>query len=382
MRNSRKRLAVWIIQIPETFTRHGSLQTAKRAYFALAMAAWHGQARQRARGRNAVFCNVEQVEIAEKLVKANEAADRKWAAGSAQRAETWASKRTSAASLVFDLSEKSWTWLHLLSLDAPLVGVLWQLLFAKALRAHLAPVVTLVTALVIWLIYVSDRILDSCRPEQATEEALRHRFYRKHRMAFLPAFLTVLLVTGWMACADLGFKTWRDGLLLAAIVGGYFAVVHALGGRARKWFPKEIAVAILFGIGTFMPVDVRVQQLHFRFLLPFVLFLLLLWMNTLFIEYSEWVALRRRAADRPHGSTVVMGQHAAALGFAVGVLALGAIASGWFPLARPILLAEGLSALGLGMLAWQWRRISSYTVRITADLVLLTPLALLFLGRR
>jgi len=38
-------------------------------------------------------------------------------------------------------------------------------------------------------------------------------------------------VTGWMAYADLGFKTWRDGLLLATIVGGYFVAVHLLSGR-------------------------------------------------------------------------------------------------------------------------------------------------------
>ena len=322
---------------------------------------------------------MEQVEIVEKLVKTSEASDRRWSASAAERAET---RGVSIAGFVFDLGKNFWAWLHLLSLDAPLVGVLWQLLFAKALRVHLAPVVSLVTALVIWLIYVADRILDSCQPEQGTEEALRHRFYRRHRIAFLPAFLTVFLVTGWMACADLGFKTWCSGLLLTAIVGGYFAVVHLLEGQTQRWFPKEIAVAILFGLGTFMPVDMQVQQLHLRFLLPFLLFLLVLWMNTLFIEYSEWVRLRRRAADRPHGSTVVMGQHSAAFGFAVSALALGAIVSGWFPLARPILLAEGLSALGLGMLAWQWRRISSYTVRITADLVLLTPLLLLlFLGR-
>jgi hypothetical protein len=279
------------------------------------------------------------------------------------------------------LAKNSWAWLHLLSLDAPLVGVLWQLLFAKALRVQLAPVVSLITALVIWLIYVADRILDSYQAEGGTEEALRHQFYRAHRMAFLPAFLTALLVTGWMAFADLGFKTWRDGLLLAAIVGGYFAVVHLLGGRAQKWFSKEIAVAILFGLGTFMPVGVRVRQLHLRFLLPFALFLLVLWMNTLIIEYSEWVTLRGRDADRPHESTILIGRHLAAFGAAVGVLALSAMASRWFPLTRPILLAEGLSALGLGILGWQWRRISSYAVRVTADVVLLTPL-LLFLLRR
>ncbi len=306
-----------------------------------------------------------------------------WSGRSLERVEAWAGtgKRLLSANLLSDLAKNSWAWLHLLSLDAPLVGVLWQLLFAKALRVHLAPVVNLITALVIWLIYVADRILDSYEAEESAEEAVRHRFYRAHRVAFLPAFFSVLLVTGWMAFADLGFKTWRDGLLLATIVGGYFAVVHILGGSAQKWFPKEIAVAILFGIGTFMPVGVRVQQFHLRFLLPFVLFLLVLWMNTLIIEYSEWVTLRRRDADRPHESTILVGRYLAAFGAAVGVLALSAMASRWFPLARPILLAEALSAMGLAMLGWQWRRISSYAVRVAADVVLLTPL-LLFLLRR
>jgi len=335
-------------------------------------------------GRNAVFCKVEQVEIAQKTVKASPTAAIEWSGRSLERVEAWAciGKRFRSANLLPDLAKNSWAWLHLLSLDAPLVGVVWQLLFAKALRVHLAPVVNLVTALVIWLIYVADRILDSYRTEESAGEALRHRFYRAHRMAFLPAFFTVLLVAGWMAYADLGFKTWRDGLLLAAIVGGYFAIVHLLGGSAQKWFPKEIAVAILFGLGTFMPVGVRVQQLHLRFLLPFLLFLLVLWMNTLIIEYSEWVMLRRRDTDRPHESTVLMGRYAAAFGCALAALALGAVASGWFPLSRLILLGEGLSALGLGMLGWQSRRISSYAVRITADVLLLTPLLLLLLGRR
>lgn len=322
---------------------------------------------------------MEQVEIVEKLSKASDVADRQWSASAAHRAEA---QGVSIVGLVFELGRNFGAWLHLLSLDAPLVGALWQLLFARALRVHLAPVVTLVTSLVIWLIYVGDRILDSYQQQEGAEEALRHRFYRAHRIAFLPVFFTVLLVTSWMACAYLGSKTWRDGLMLAAIVGGYFTVVHVLRDRARKWFPKEIAVAILFAAGTLMPVDVQIQQLHPRFLLTFLLFLLVLWMNTLFIEYSEWVSLRGRAADRPHGSTVVMGRHSATFGLMVGALALGAIASGWFPLARPILLAEGLSALGLGMLGWQWGRISSHTVRIAADLMLLTPLLLLFFGRR
>ncbi len=89
-------------------------------------------------------------------------------------------------------------------------------------------------------------------------------------------------------------------------------------------------------------------QYHLRFLVPFVLLLLVLWMNTLIIEYSEWVTLRRRDADRPHESTILVGRHLAAFGAAVGVLAFCAMAGRRFPLVRPILLAEGLSAWGSG----------------------------------
>lgn len=300
-----------------------------------------------------------------------------WSDHAARRREPSAERPFLLAGSLFRMGSGCWRWLHLLSLDAPLVAVLWQLLFARALRVHLPPVVTLIMALVIWLIYVADRILDSYRAAANPGEAVRHRFYRAHRATFLPAFFAVLLATAWMSYADLGFKLWRDGLILAGAVGGYFGLVHLLGSSRRKWFPKEIAVAILFGFGTFLPVGAKLQQLHFRFLLPFLLFLLVLWMNTLLIEYSEWVTLRGRDADRPHESTILLGRHLAAFGFAVGAMALCATAGRWFPLARPILLAEGLSALALGVLGSQWRRISSYAVRVTADAVLLTPLLLL-----
>ena len=331
------------------------------------------------RERNAVFCNVERIET----VETGQAAERQpWNVGSSQPVQTIANSSVPVADLLLNAGKQAWAWLHLLSLDAPLVAVLWQILFAKSLHVQLPSVVTVILASVIWLIYVGDRILDSLQAEENGDEALRHRFYRTNRMAFLPAFFTLLLLTAWISYADLGFAIWRDGLLLAAVVGGYFAVVHLLGGRAQKWFPKEIAVAILFGVGTFMPVGVLDHQLRIRFLLPFLLFLLVLWMNTLLIEYSEWVTLRRQDADRPHESTIRAGRHLAGFGLGVGVVALGAVASRWFPVTQPILLAEGLSALGLAMLGWQWRRISSYAVRVTADAVLLTPLLLLVILRR
>lgn len=311
----------------------------------------------------------------ETTVKATDTVDTQWRTGPRPVVAS-VEDRFDLGGFLLESGKKVWSWLHLLSLDAPLVAVLWQLLFAKALRVHLAPVVTLILASVIWLIYVGDRILDSYQSESIPGEALRHRFYREHRAAFLPALLAVLLATGWMAYVDLGLRVQCAGLLLAVIVGGYFAVVHLTGNGAVRWFPKEMIVAVVFGIGTFMPVSLC-TDLHLRFLLPFALFLLVLWMNTLFIEYCEWVKLRACDADRPHESTILVGRHMAAFGALVGILALCAMVSRWFPSSRPILFAEGLSALGFGVLGWQWRRISSYTLRVTADVVLLTPLLLL-----
>ena len=54
-------------------------------------------------------------------------------------------------------------WLTVLSLDAPAVAVLWQLLFARSFHARLGASVTILLALVVWLIYVADRVLDALK---------------------------------------------------------------------------------------------------------------------------------------------------------------------------------------------------------------------------
>jgi hypothetical protein len=278
-----------------------------------------------------------------------------------------------------ELYRYPWIWPHLLSLDAPAVAVVWQLLSIRVSHARVASVVTAVLALVIWLIYVGDRILDSYQTDQNSQEPLRHRFYKAHRKAFLPPFLGVLLLTAWISYAELGLRMRRDGLLLAALVGLYLVVVHALQGGAKGWFPKELAVAILFGAGTLMPVAIRAQQIPLWFLPAFLLFFLVLWMNALLIEYSEWLTLREGKEGRPHGSTIVLGEHLAAFAIGVGVLALAAMAVPFFAPARLILLAETVIAFAMGGIGLHWRRIPAQAVGIAADMALLAPLFVLLL---
>jgi hypothetical protein len=274
-----------------------------------------------------------------------------------------------------------WIWPTLLSLDAPLVAVVWQLLFAATVHAHVAPAATAVTALAVWLIYVADRILDSFQADQDARQPVRHRFYRAHRTAFWVPFLAVLLFTCWMTGTHLDPRTLHAGIWLALAVGAYFIRVHALRPGAEQLFPKELAVAILFAAGTCLPVATGVQYFQLWFLLPVFLFVLVLWMNTSAIEYTEWLRLRDGQADRPHESTILAGSRLDLLGIAVAAVAIGASASSTFQMARPILLAIGTSAIALGVIGLCWRTIPSHIVRLTADAALLTPVLFLVVFR-
>src|SRR5574340_1641239 len=70
-------------------------------------------------------------------------------------------------------------WLTVFSMDAPAVAVLWQLLFARTFHVQLSASTTILLALVVWLIYVADRVLDALRAPGRGPQATRHIFYRR-----------------------------------------------------------------------------------------------------------------------------------------------------------------------------------------------------------
>src|SRR5258705_13020409 len=73
-----------------------------------------------------------------------------------------------------------WLWPNLLSLDAPLVRVLWQASLAQRYAVPLRPAARVALFLTVWGIYIADRLLDVRHPA-VTAEPARHRFYRRHR---------------------------------------------------------------------------------------------------------------------------------------------------------------------------------------------------------
>jgi hypothetical protein len=269
-------------------------------------------------------------------------------------------------------------WPNLLSLDAPLIAVLWLHLASATFGVHPAPQVNWALALVVWLIYAADRLFDGMRADPSALLTPRHRFYRAHQDVFIPLVIAVVVVTAW-ACFQLDFQTFTGGVLLMFVVGVYFAAVHCVTVVGRFRLPKEATVAAIFGVGTFLPLWTHAHGSIARVAVPLLLFVLICWLNLVLIEYAEWVTLRQSVVEEPHASTIAAGKRLSFLGLVVVAGTVWLTQQTASKSQNPFFLATALSALALAALAYSWRKLSLNAVRALADAALLTPaLILLF----
>ena len=88
-----------------------------------------------------------------------------------------------------------WLWPNVLSLDAPIVALVWHLAFARTYEVPVGEVEAALLGLAVWAIYVADRLLDTARANDS-EETARHAFHARHRRAFLVGILVALVVAG------------------------------------------------------------------------------------------------------------------------------------------------------------------------------------------
>lgn len=142
-----------------------------------------------------------------------------------------------------------WQWPNLLSLDAPVVAVVWQALLAQVTGTMLLPAGRLALGLTVWAIYLADRLLD-VREGRTAPPTARHEFSRKNRNGMLALLVAVLVVDAVTVLSLLRAEVARTGWAAAAGVAAYLAVLH--GGRRGNWFPKEALVAALFMAGVFL----------------------------------------------------------------------------------------------------------------------------------
>jgi len=256
-----------------------------------------------------------------------------------------------------------WLWPNLLSLDAPLVAVVWQDFIARSCAIPLGLPARLVLGLTVWAIYVADRLLDVRLPAAGTETA-RHRFYRQHRKKALALLGCVLAVDVAITLVSLRPAVLHAGLFALAAVAGYLILVPWTGVRQ---IPKEAVVAALFTAGTFVAAWTQAGSRVVALAAPMASFLLLCFANLVAIEIGEWRELRSGAREPVHRMTAWAGHYYA---FWVGAL----IVSCALRISEPWYGAVGVSALAMLGIFAAGRRLAVDARRVLLDAAMLTPL--------
>ncbi|WP_300933081.1 hypothetical protein [Prosthecobacter sp.] len=128
-----------------------------------------------------------------------------------------------------------WLWPHVVSLEAPVVAVLWQAALAHAHGIRLTPLMNVGLGLACWVIYLLDRTLDTFAVNSVAELDVRHVFYHRHRrLLMLGVIPPALMVLGWMALYVIPEGVLWQAVSLALLVALYLASWSAQGSRVSR----------------------------------------------------------------------------------------------------------------------------------------------------
>ncbi|MGB6690218.1 MAG: hypothetical protein WBE76_20475 [Terracidiphilus sp.] len=263
---------------------------------------------------------------------------------------------------------------HLASLDAPTVAVVWALAFAWAAGVRLPIWVPVLLALVVWVVYVADRLLDARRAfgfGQRDSLRERHRFHWRYRRILEPLAIAAAVAAAWIVVSRVpAASRGRDAVMGVAALA-YFTRVHSGHRLARgisRFRPpvltKEFLVGLLFTAGCVLPAWNRVGLRAWPLVLPMAYFAGLAWLNCHAIDHWE-----------AHASGNSIARVAALLGVAGAISAVFVFADE--PRMAALLFSGAAAAMLLALLDRTRGRLTPLTLRAAADLVLLTPVALL-----
>jgi len=246
---------------------------------------------------------------------------------------------------------------HLASFDAPSVALVWSLAFAWSVRVRLPTWVLALQMLVVWAVYVGDRLLDARAGLRRWGNELRERhFYHwRHRRMLAPLAIAATCAAAAIVLRYMPTGTRERDSVLAAASLAYFTGVHT--GSARRIFSKELLVGVLFTAGCALPAWSRGDWKLLA--VPVIFFAALAWLNCRAIEAWE--------SHSPARIARLAGWIALA-----GIALAGALAVHQ-PRSALLLAAGAASTLLLAVLDRLRARLTTVTLRAAADLVLLTP---------
>jgi hypothetical protein len=264
-----------------------------------------------------------------------------------------------------------WQWLTVLSLDAPIVCLLWQGLLARAAGVTLSWSHRFVLGASVWLAYAADRWLEGWRLDTRNVRTQRHRFYQRQRWPVFAVWAGMFAMDVAVALATLDRGQLVRGLPLLGAVVAYLLSHQLVHRNSPGRAPKEMIVALLLAAGVaFFLVPLPLSSAH---LIPLGAFALACFTNCALI--SSW----EQDVDITQGQTSLALQSSRNAGLikwlpwvATSVVLL---ACPWVASVPRLALACGAgSTLLLALVDSLEPRVGWAAARVLADVALMTPL--------
>ncbi len=173
---------------------------------------------------------------------------------------------------------KIWQWPNIWSIDAALIAIAWQFIFARSAGHSLSATCIWVLGLSVWLTYLADRLLDVRKRSLNQLLSYRHRLAKKHSRPLWTLWGLILLLDLILALRGLSHEQLEHGFVLLLICLTYTVLNQTL---SKRFFPKELCVGLIYAGG------VVVFQLEGVSWLAVTCFALLCSLNCIIVSAKE-----------------------------------------------------------------------------------------------
>ncbi len=272
------------------------------------------------------------------------------------------------------------------------MAVVWAWAFAWTAHVRLAVWPLALLGLVVWAVYVGDRLLDAragMRDAACHDLRERHHFHWRHRRILAPLAGVAGMAAAWIVRTRVPLIALPQDSAVALATLAYFSGVHwrlrlrapvarVLAIAGAVFGLRECLVGALFAAGCVLPawsmdpVANGPAKLMRVLAIPAIYFSALAWLNVRAI--TCWESNEAGAGKRPGRSRLRLGPIAWAL--AAGGMALAAALVATQPRTAALVTVGCTSGLLIAWLDGQRERFNPLTLRVLVDAALLTPVIL------
>jgi len=259
-----------------------------------------------------------------------------------------------------------WLWPNLLSLDAPLVAVAWAWMFSRAWGVVSLPWELWMTLGVsVWIIYVTDRLVDIRKRENAGSLDKRHEFHRRFQGVF---FAGIIAGLGWGLYSVLWALSQNVlfyGAFVLLMTVGYFVLSLTRSTREHTGITKNLVAGLTFAYGTAAGVHAYSPVFSFSQMLfswEVLLFAALCAINMTAIDFWEL------EGEDEEDAAAILGTATLLIGGAAMYFSLNGD-----DFNKPLFYSVLVGAAGLNVLNRMRERLDRDARRLWVDLVILLP---------